>query len=94
MIEYLKDMLAQETGQRAAKIENFPYISKGPIAIITENGKKARCPAWGAGKEIIKFDRNYIYVKSDNINKIDVFDEMGIKVKEIKVEDLRYGDRK
>lgn len=89
MIEYLKDMLAQETEQRAAKIENFPYILKGPIAIITENGKKARCPAWGTGKEIIKFDQEHIYLKSDNINKVDVFDEMGVKVKEIDIKDLR-----
>ena len=55
---------------------------------MRNGGKNVRCPAWGTGREILKFDKINIYVKSDNAGKVDVFDEMGVKVKEIDVKDL------
>lgn len=48
-----------------------------------------RCPAWGIGREVIKFDKEFIYVKSDTAGMVDVFDEMGVKVREINIEDLK-----
>ena len=83
MIEYLKDMSVI-----GSKITTCPYTLKGPIAIVRTGGKNVRCPAWGTGREILKFDKINIYVKSDNTGKVDVFDEMGVKVKEIDVKDL------
>lgn len=83
MIEYLKDMSVI-----GSKITTCPYTLKGPIAIVRNGGKNVRCPAWGTGREIVKFDKEFIYVKSDNAGKVDVFDEMGVKVKEIDVKDL------
>ncbi len=83
MIEYLKDMSVI-----GSKITTCPYTLKGPIAIVRNGGKNVRCPAWGTGREILKFDKINIYVKSDNAGKVDVFDEMGVKVKEIDVKDL------
>ncbi len=83
MIEYLKDMSVI-----GSKITTCPYTLKGPIAIVWNGGKNVRCPAWGTGREILKFDKINIYVKSDNAGKVDVFDEMGVKVKEIDVKDL------
>lgn len=83
MIEYLKDMSVI-----GSKITTCPYTLKGPIAIVRNGGKNVRCPAWGTGREILKFDKINIYVKSDDAGKVDVFDEMGVKVKEIDVKDL------
>lgn len=83
MIEYLKDMSVI-----GSKITTCPYTLKGPIAIVRNGGKNVRCPAWGTGREILKFDKINIYVKSDNAGKVDVFDEMGVKAKEIDVKDL------
>lgn len=83
MIEYLKDMSVI-----GSRITTCPYTLKGPIAIVRNGGKNVRCPAWGTGREILKFDKINIYVKSDNAGKVDVFDEMGVKVKEIDVKDL------
>ena len=48
-----------------------------------------RCPAWGTGREVIKFDKEFIYVKSDTAGMVDVFDKMGAKIKEINIEDLK-----
>ena len=83
MIEYLKDMSVI-----GSRITTCPYTLKGPIAIVRNGGKNVRCPAWGTGREILKFDKINIYVKSDDAGKVDVFDEMGVKVKEIDVKDL------
>ena len=83
MIEYLKDMSVI-----GSKITTCPYTLKGPIAIVQNGGKNVRCPAWGTDREVIKFDKEYIYVKSDSIGKVDVFDEMGVRVKEIDIKDL------
>ena len=83
MIEYLKDMSVI-----GSKITTCPYTIKGQIAIVQNGGKNVRCPAWGTDREILKFDKINIYVKSDNAGKVDVFDEMGVKVKEIDVKDL------
>ena len=83
MIEYLKDMSVI-----GSKITTCPYTLKGPIAIVRNGGKNVRCPAWGTGREILKFDKINISVKSDNAGKVDVFDEMGVKAKEIDVKDL------
>lgn len=83
MIEYLKDMSVI-----GSKITTCPYTLKGPIAIVRNGGKNVRCPAWGTGREILKFDKINIYVKSDNAGKVDIFDEMGVKVKEIDIKDL------
>lgn len=83
MIEYLKDMSVI-----GSKITTCPYTLKGPIAIVRNGGKNVRCPAWGTGREIIKFDKEHIYVKSDIVSMVDIFDEMGVKVKEINVKDL------
>ena len=65
MIEYLKDMSVI-----GSKITTCPYTLKGPIAIVRNGGKNVRCPAWGTGREIIKFDKEHIYVK---IAKIHVY---------------------
>ena len=84
MINYLKDMSVI-----GSRITTFPYVLKGPIAIGLSKGKSVRCPAWGWGKTIIKFDENYIYVKSDTAGKVDVFNEHGDKVKEISEGELK-----
>lgn len=76
MIEYLKDMSVI-----GSKITTCPYTLKGPIAIVRNGGKNVRCPAWGTGREIIKFDKEHIYVKSDIVGMVDIFDEMGEKLK-------------
>lgn len=83
MIEYLKDMSVI-----GSRITTCPYTLKGPIAIVRNGGKNVRCPAWGTGREIIKFDKEHIYVKSDIVGMVDIFDEMGVKVKEIDIKDL------
>lgn len=83
MIEYLKDMSVI-----GSKITTCPCTLKGPIAIVQNGEKNVRCPAWGTGRKVIKFDKEFIYVKSDNADKVDVFDEMGVKVKEIDIKDL------
>ena len=90
MIEYLKDIYLQGEQVTSFKItpSDCPYILKDVFYIIRNNGKTMRCPCWKVGKEILKFDKEYIYVKSDNAGKVDVFDEMGVKVKEIDVKDL------
>lgn len=90
MIEYLKDVYLQDEQVTSFKItpSDCPYTLKSPIAIVKNGGKNVRCPAWGTGREVIKFDKEFIYVKSDNAGKVDVFDEMGVKVKEIDVKDL------
>ena len=83
MIDYIKDMLM------SGKIVSFPYTLQGPIGIASSNGNYIRFPAWGTGKTIIKFDENYIYIKSDTVGKIDLFDKNGVKVKEISEEELK-----
>ncbi len=83
MIDYIKDMLVP------GKITTFPYKMTGPIAIASRNGHYLRCPAWGTDKTIIKYDENYVYVKSDIVGKIDLFDKEGVKVKEINEDELK-----
>lgn len=76
-INTLKDMLVP------GEITIFPYTLQGPIAIVSDNGNYVRCPAWGARKTIIKFDKNFVYVRSDTAGKVDLFNSEGIKVMEI-----------
>ena len=78
MIEYLKDMSVI-----GSKITTCPYTLKGPIAIVRNGGKNVRCPAWGTGQEIIKFDKEHIYVKSDIVGMVDIFDEMALRLKKL-----------
>lgn len=82
-INTLKDMLVP------GKITIFPYTLQGPIAIVSDNGNYVRCPAWGAGKTIIKFDKNFVYMKSDTAGKVDLFNAEGIKVMEIDEEKIK-----
>ena len=84
MIDYIKDMFVI-----GSKITTFPYKMEGPIAIVSNNGHHIRCPGWGKGKEIVKFDENFVYVKSDTVGKIDLFDKEGFKVKEISEEEVK-----
>lgn len=84
MIDYIKDLL-----DTSPKITTFPYKMKGPIGIASKNGHYMRCPAWGTDKTIIKYDENYVYVKSDIAGKIDLFDKEGVKVKEINEDKLK-----
>lgn len=84
MIDYIKDLL-----DTSPKITTFPYKMIGPIAIASRNGHYLRCPAWGTDKTIIKYDENYVYVKSDIVGKIDLFDKEGVKVKEINDGELK-----
>ena len=84
MIDYIKDMLII-----GSKITTFPYTLKGPIAIVSKNGKHIRCPAWGLEKTIVKVDEQYVYVQSDILGRIDVFDAEGVKVKEISELELK-----
>lgn len=86
MIDYIKDMFVI-----GSKITTFPYTLKGPIAIVakTNNHTRIRCPAWGWEKTIVKVDKQYVYVQSDSLGRIDVFDENGDKVKEISIEELK-----
>ena len=79
-INTLKDMLVP------GEITIFPYTLQGPIAIVSDNGNYVCCPAWGAGKTIIKFDKNFVYVRSDTAGKVDLFNSEGIKVMEINEE--------
>ena len=58
------------------------------IAIVY-NGRNIRCPSWGVGKTIVKVDKDYVYVQSDTLGKIDLFNEHGDKVKEIKMEEFK-----
>ena len=53
-----------------------------------KNGSFLRFPGWGTGKEVIKVDENYVYVKSDAKGKIDLFNAHGDKVKEIKEDEV------
>lgn len=82
-INTLKDMFVP------GEITTFPYTLQGPIAIVSDNGNYVRCPAWGAGKTIIKFDKNFVYVRSDNAGKVDLFNSEGIKVMEIDEEKIK-----
>lgn len=84
MIDYIKDLFVI-----GSKITTFPYTLKGPIAIVSKNGKHIRCPAWGWEKTIVKVDKQYVYVQSDILGRIDVFDAEGVKVKEINAEELK-----
>ena len=81
-INTLKDMFVP------GEITTFPYTLQGPIAIVSDNGNYVRCPAWGAGKTIIKFDKNFVYVRSDTAGKVDLFNAEGIKVMEIDEEKI------
>ena len=82
-INTLKDMFVP------GEITIFPYTLQGPIAIVSDNGNYVRCPAWGAGKTIIKFDKNFVYMKSDTAGKVDLFNSEGIKVMEIDEEKIK-----
>ena len=82
-INTLKDMFVP------GEITAFPYTLQGPIAIVSDNGNYVRCPAWGAGKTIIKFDKNFVYMKSDTAGKVDLFNSEGIKVMEIDEEKIK-----
>ena len=82
-INTLKDMLV------LGEITIFPYTLQGPIAIVSDNGNYVRCPAWGTGKTIIKFDKNFVYMKSDTAGKVDLFNAEGIKVMEIDEEKIK-----
>ena len=82
-INTLKDMFVP------GEITTFPYTLQGPIAIVSDNGNYVRCPAWGAGKTIIKFDKNFVYMKSDTAGKVDLFNSEGIKVMEIDEEKIK-----
>lgn len=82
-INTLKDMFVP------GEITIFPYTLQGPIAIVSDNGNYVRCPAWGAGKTIIKFDKNFVYMKSDTAGKVDLFNAEGIKVMEIDEEKIK-----
>ena len=82
-INTLKDMFIP------GEITTFPYTLQGPIAIVSDNGNYVRCPAWGAGKTIIKFDKNFVYMKSDTAGKVDLFNSEGIKVMEIDEEKIK-----
>ncbi|MBR3501970.1 MAG: hypothetical protein IKO06_03595 [Alphaproteobacteria bacterium] len=82
-INTLKDMFVP------GEITTFPYTLQGPIAIVSDNGNYVRCPALGAGKTIIKFDKNFVYMKSDTAGKVDLFNSEGIKVMEIDEEKIK-----
>ena len=82
-INTLKDMFVP------GEITTFPYTLQGPIAIVSDNGNYVRCPAWGTGKTIIKFDKNFVYVRSDTAGKVDLFNKEGVKVKEINEDELK-----
>ncbi|MCQ2734673.1 MAG: hypothetical protein MJ212_01825 [Alphaproteobacteria bacterium] len=82
-ISTLKDMFVP------GEITTFPYTLQGPIAIVSDNGNYVRCPAWGAEKTIIKFDKNFVYMKSDTAGKVDLFNSEGIKVMEIDEEKIK-----
>ena len=82
-INTLKDMFVP------GEITTFPYTLQGPIAIVSDNGNYVRCPAWGAGKTIIKFDKNFVYMKSDTAGKVDLFNSEGVKVMEIDEEKIK-----
>ena len=82
-INTLKDMFVP------GEITTFPYTLQGPIAIVSDTGNYVRCPAWGAGKTIIKFDKNFVYMKSDTAGKVDLFNKEGVKVKEINEDELK-----
>ena len=82
-INTLKDMFVP------GEITTFPYTLQGPIAIVSDNGNYVRCPAWGAGKTIIKFDKKFVYMKSDTAGKVDLFNSEGIKVMEIDEEKIK-----
>ena len=82
-INTLKDMFVP------GEITTFPYTLQGPIAIVSDNGNYVRCPAWGTGKTIIKFDKNFVYMKSDTAGKVDLFNSEGVKVMEIDEEKIK-----
>ncbi len=85
MINYILD----PTEKGHMKVTTFPYTLKGPIAIASKNGGFVRFPGWGTGKEVIKVDENYVYVRSDTKGKIDLFNAHGDKVKEINEDELK-----
>lgn len=69
MIDCLKDI----TESGVCKITEYPYILQGSVVIVSDNGKKARCPNWGKGMEVIKFACNCIYVKATQSGKVDIY---------------------
>lgn len=79
MIDCLKDITA--TG--VCKITEYPHILQGSVMIVSDNGKKARCPNWGKGMEVIKFAGNCIYVKASADGKVDIYNEQGALVKHL-----------
>ena len=85
MIDYIMD--PDDAG--FTKITTFPHIMKGAIIIVSNHGRFLRLPGKGKGKEIIKVDENYVYMKSDTKGKIDLFDRKFAKVKEINEDELK-----
>lgn len=84
MIDYIRDL------QKFSRpIDKFPHMLTSMIAIISQNGKHKRCPAWGVGKTVVKVDKDYVYVQSDTAGKIDLFNEHGDKIKQIGAEELK-----
>lgn len=83
MIDYIQD---SELG--IGIIKKFPHKLQGALLIFHHNKRFMRCPPWGRDKTILGCDENYVYVQSDIVGKVDVFDEEGVKVKEINVEEL------
>ena len=71
-------------------ISTFPYTMRGPIAIISDNGQYIRCPAWGMDKVILKFDKDYVYVRSNSAGKVDLYDKEGVKVKEVGEDEIKW----
>ena len=85
MINYILD--PTETDRN--KVTTFPYKMKSAIVIVSKNGRYFRFPGWGTGKEVIKVDENYVYVKSDIKGKVNLFNAHGDKVKEILEDELK-----
>ncbi len=83
MIDYIID-----TNLGSGAITKFPHTLQGLLGILHHNKRFLRLPPWGRDKTILNCDDKYVYVQSDNSGKVEVFDEIGCKVKEIEKVEL------
>ena len=90
------DRINEQLRQAESLLQQLMTISvKNPETDMTEVALNAikygtfkKNPALREGRLIVKIDENYTYVQSSTDGKIDLFDENGVKVKEIDIKEL------
>ncbi len=90
------DRINEQLSKAESLLQQLMTISvKNPETDMTEVALNAikygtfkNNPALREGRIIVKIDENYTYVQSSTDGKIDLFDENGVKVKEIDIKEL------